>query len=56
MMPPPPDLHNKQARASWNATSLAFLGDSVWEVGFTSRNKFLVVVVHTCDNLSYPSP
>lgn len=31
-MPPPPDLGGKDPRKYWNATALAFLGDSVWEV------------------------
>lgn len=31
-LPTPPDLEGRQARQSWNASSLAFLGDSVWEL------------------------
>ncbi|KAK9821245.1 hypothetical protein WJX74_000535 [Apatococcus lobatus] len=31
-LPPPPDLGTKDPRAIWNPTSLAFLGDSVWEL------------------------
>lgn len=32
VFPPPPSLHGKGVRSSWNATSLAYLGDAVWEV------------------------
>lgn len=32
VLPPPPDLGGKHPRKSWNATALAYLGDSVWEV------------------------
>lgn len=32
MLPAPPDLSGKVVRANWNATALAYLGDSVWEV------------------------
>jgi len=31
-LPPPPNLKGKAPRKFWNAASLAFLGDSVWEV------------------------
>ena len=31
MVPPPPKLGILQPRSGWNATSLAFLGDAVWE-------------------------
>jgi hypothetical protein len=31
-LPPPPDLAGSNPRARWNAVSLAFLGDAVWEV------------------------
>lgn len=31
-LPSPPDLCGKQAEKSWNPSSLAFLGDSVWEL------------------------
>jgi ribonuclease-3 family protein len=31
-LPPPLDLEGRQVRRSWNASSLAFLGDSVWEL------------------------
>ena len=33
-LPPPPNLKGKAPRKFWNAASLAFLGDSVWEVCF----------------------
>lgn len=33
IVPTPPNLGGKSPRKSWNAASLAFLGDSVWEVG-----------------------
>jgi len=32
VLPAPPDLSGKVVRANWNATALAYLGDSVWEV------------------------
>jgi hypothetical protein len=32
VLPPPPKLGVLQPRSGWNATSLAFLGDAVWEV------------------------
>ena len=32
ILPPVPNLDGKDVRANWNATALAFLGDSVWEV------------------------
>lgn len=32
ILPPVPHLEGKDVRANWNATALAFLGDSVWEV------------------------
>lgn len=32
VLPPAPDLGERKAEQSWNASSLAFLGDSVWEV------------------------
>lgn len=32
VLPPAPDLGQRKADQSWNASSLAFLGDSVWEV------------------------
>jgi ribonuclease-3 family protein len=32
VVPPPPSLHGKGARKSWNSLALAFLGDGVWEV------------------------
>ncbi|KAK9846419.1 hypothetical protein WJX81_003426 [Elliptochloris bilobata] len=32
IMPPPPNLQGKTVRANWNATALAYLGDSVWEL------------------------
>ena len=31
-LPPPPNLRGKAPRKYWNPASLAFLGDSVWEV------------------------
>lgn len=31
-LPPIPDLQGKDVRANWNAVTLAFLGDTVWEV------------------------
>lgn len=34
VVPLPPHLHGKAPRRHWNANALAFLGDSVWEVGF----------------------
>eukprot|EP00877_Chromochloris_zofingiensis_P002540 jgi/Chrzof1/12287/Cz06g28220.t1 len=30
--PPPPDIGGVEPRSRWNAASLAFLGDSLWEV------------------------
>jgi hypothetical protein len=33
-LPPPPNLKGKAPRKFWNAASLAFLGDSVWEVRY----------------------
>ncbi len=42
VLPPAPDLKGKGVRANWNATALAFLGDSVWEVcNFSLRHGFL---------------
>lgn len=32
ILPSPPDLGDRKPRTSWNATSLAFLGDAVWEL------------------------
>ncbi|CAL8461802.1 g1333 [Coccomyxa elongata] len=32
ILPPVPNLDGKDVRANWNATALAFLGDSVWEL------------------------
>ena len=32
VLPPIPDLQGKDIRANWNAVTLAFLGDTVWEV------------------------
>ncbi len=32
VLPPPPKVGVLQPRSGWNATSLAFLGDAVWEV------------------------
>ncbi|EIE25234.1 ribonuclease III [Coccomyxa subellipsoidea C-169] len=32
VLPPVPNLEGKDVRANWNATALAFLGDSVWEL------------------------
>lgn len=32
VLPPAPDLGERKPEQSWNASSLAFLGDSVWEV------------------------
>lgn len=32
MVPAPPDLQGNRARTAYNSTSLAFLGDAVWEV------------------------
>lgn len=32
VMPPPPNIGGKDPKKYWNATALAFLGDSVWEV------------------------
>ncbi|GBF99589.1 hypothetical protein Rsub_12214 [Raphidocelis subcapitata] len=31
-LPPPPDLGGAEPRSRWNAASLAYLGDAVWEV------------------------
>lgn len=33
--PPPPDIGGVEPRSRWNAASLAFLGDSLWEVSNT---------------------
>lgn len=42
VLPPAPDLKGKGVRANWNATALAFLGDSVWEVcNISLRRKLL---------------
>lgn len=38
-LPPPPSLAGKSVRANWNATSLAFLGDAVWEL-YARRHHF----------------
>jgi 23S rRNA maturation mini-RNase III len=31
-LPPPCDLGGAEPQARWNAVSLAYLGDAVWEV------------------------
>jgi hypothetical protein len=38
-MPPVPALQGKSPKTSWNATSVAFLGDSVWEVRARPANR-----------------
>ena len=42
MLPPAPKLGVLQPRSGWNATSLAFLGDAVWEVCGRQRGKMLL--------------
>jgi hypothetical protein len=42
-LPPPADLQGKAPQKHWNATALAYLGDSVWEVRPTSA-----AFVRTC--------
>ncbi|WPT15975.1 Mini-ribonuclease 3 [Picochlorum sp. SENEW3] len=39
VLPPAPDLGERKAEQSWNASSLAFLGDSVWEL-YARRRHF----------------
>lgn len=44
-LPSPPYLGGKQADKSWNPSSLAFLGDSVWEL--YARNLFFHPPLHS---------
>ena len=43
-LPSPPDLGGKQPEKSWNPSSLAYLGDSVWEL--YARNFFFHPPLH----------
>jgi 23S rRNA maturation mini-RNase III len=45
VLPPMPFLQGKDVKANWNATALAYLGDSVWEVRSFGT-------VHVVSNLS----
>lgn len=46
LLPPSAQLQGKAVKAKWNAVSLAFLGDSVWEVCITTSSVFRACLQH----------
>ena len=51
-LPPAPNLHGKTPRRQWNANALAFLGDSVWEVGACCHAATLLLVMSSLPALA----